>query len=277
MDRNKQLAIFVVVSLLLHVAVIEFTPRRQLEAPTKPARKVAPVPIEVRKQQIAELLAKPPAPDPDPEPVPERAPVPEPAPAPAPAKKPLKQPQSKPASQPKPPKPAAEPEAKKPEPEAKPTEPKKPAPLVLSNVALNGGVAVQTGEQTNLFGDPSVDARGFKRDGPDAPRVSQPEATAEQKAPEKVVIVPPKAQNQVQGVYPNEHRELGRVVRVTLQLHVDADGKVAKAEVTKGDLEAFNVEAKRAVEGLRFSPATKNGQPIAYKVKWTVVFLPQGS
>ena len=100
MDRNKQLAIFVVVSLLLHVAVIEFTPRRQLEAPTKPARKVAPVPIEVRKQQIAELLAKPPDPDPDPEPVPDPAPAPEPAPAPAPAKKPPKQPQSKPASQP---------------------------------------------------------------------------------------------------------------------------------------------------------------------------------
>ena len=63
---------------------------------------------------------------------------------------------------------------------------------------------------------------------------------------------------------------------MTLQLHVDADGKGARA-VTKGDLEAFNVEAKRAVEGLRFSPATRNGQPIAYKVKWTVVFLPQGS
>jgi len=40
MDRNKQLAIFVVVSLLLHVAVIEFTPRRQLEAPQSQPEKL---------------------------------------------------------------------------------------------------------------------------------------------------------------------------------------------------------------------------------------------
>jgi TonB family protein len=274
MDRNRKLAIAVLVSALLHVGIVELAPRRDIQPPKRTPTRAAPVPVEVRKEQVRlarqAVEAEVPAPEPPPvETPPEVTPPPKPKARPKPKAKAPKAEAPKPA-----PKPAAKPE---PKPEAPPPEPaRKPAPLVLSNVALNGGVAVQTGSESNLFGDPSVDAKGWKREGPDAPRRPGSEAGAEA-VPEKVVIKPPKPKNQVQGTYPPEHRDLGRVVRVSLQLQVDAEGNVIDAKVLKGDLPAFDAEAKRAVAGLRFVPATRNGKPIPYPVKWTVVFLPEGT
>jgi TonB family protein len=271
MDRNRKLAALVLVSALLHVGIVELAPRRDLAPPARTARREKPVPVEIRKEQVrlVQEAAKAEAPKPEPVPAPEPAPEPPKAqPKPPPKERPKAE---APKPEPKPePRPEPKPQAPAPEP------PKKPAPLVLSNVALNGGVAVQTGAESNLFGDPSVDARGFKREGPDAPRAPGGDGGGATE-PEKVVIKPPKPKNQVQGTYPPEHRDLGRVVRVSLQLQVDAEGNVVDAKVLKGDLPAFDEEAKRTVRGLRFEPATRNGTPIPYPVKWTVVFLPEGT
>lgn len=270
MERNRKLAIAILASALLHAGIVELAPRRDIQPPKRTPPRAVPVPVEVRKEQVrlAQQAVEAEAPPPEPEPPPPVAPPPRPKAPPKPkaeAPKPANKPEPKPAPRPEP------------KPEAPPPEPaRKPAPLVLSNVAMNGGVAVQTGAESNLFGDPSIDAKGWKREGPDAPRRPGTDDGGEP-APEKVVIKPPKARNQVQGTYPPEHRDLGRVVRVSLHLQVDAEGNVTDAKVLKGDLPAFDAEAKRAVAGLKFVPATRNGMPIPYPVKWTVVFLPEGT
>jgi TonB family protein len=145
---------------------------------------------------------------------------------------------------------------------------------VLSNVSLTGGVAVQTGGESNLFGDPSVDARGWKKKGPDAP--SGPAGGGGEAAPERrVVVVAPKPLNDVKGRYPEAHRDENRIVRVELVLRVDDAGAVVDARVLKGDKPAFDDESRRTVQQLRFKPATRDGAPIPYELKWTVVFIPE--
>ncbi len=273
MARNRKLAALILVSALLHFGIVELAPRRDLTPPARAPRREPPVPVEVLRQQVrlVQEAVQAETPEPKPEPVPEPPPQVKPPPRPKDQPKPPPKPQAqKPAPKPDTPSPEPKPEKAAPEPA------RKPAPLVLSNVALNGGVAVQTGSESNLFGDPSIDAKGWKREGPDTPRRPGSGDDGEP-APEKVVIKPPKPKNQVQGTYPPEHRDLGRVVRVSLQLRVDAEGNVVDAKVLQGDLPAFDAEAKRAVAALKFVPATRNGTPIPYPVKWTVVFLPEGS
>jgi TonB family protein len=266
----------VLLSILLHGAVVGLTPRQE-QAPRqyrKEERK--PVPLNVRKEQVRlieqdlkpaeEPVAAPPEPKPEPRPEPKPAPVRKP-PKPKTEQPPPEPPRPEPAPKPKP---------------AEEAPAKKPAPFVLSNVALGGGVAVQTGGDSNLFGDPSVDARGWKREGPDAPgrKGSGGDGSGSGSGngtPEKVVIRPPVPLNQVKGEYPREFRDLNRVVRVQVELMVNDKGEVGDVTIRKGDLPAFDDEAKRTVQRLRFKPATRNGMPIPYKVKWTVVFLPEGN
>lgn len=277
MERNRILAALVLVSALLHVGLVVFSPRRDLTPPPRVPKREAPIPVEVRRQQIqlARQAVEAEAPKTEPEPAPEalKPEAPKPAPKAPPKERPKPEAKKPPPARPEPkPETAPKPQAEAPEPA------RKPAPLVLSNVAMNGGVAVQTGSESNLFGDPSVNAKGWTREGPDAPRrPAGTEGGGGSATEEKVVIKPPKPKNQVQGVYPPEHRDLGRVVRVSLQLQVDADGNVVESKILKGDLPAFDAEARRAVAGLKFVPATRNGTPIPYPVKWTVVFLPEGT
>jgi TonB family protein len=90
------------------------------------------------------------------------------------------------------------------------------------------------------------------------------------------VIRPPELTADAKGRYPEAHRDLSRVVRVQLVLALDASGDVTGVEVAKGDLPAFDEEARRTAMRLRFKPATRDGAPIPYKIKWTVVFIPEG-
>jgi TonB family protein len=275
MGRRAEIALGVLASVLLHLGLVLVAPLPARDEPLSP-RKRPPkaLPVEVRREKaklladeqkkadevVADLVkAEPPKPVPTPEP-----------PKAAPKKQPPKKKE--------PPKPA-EPPRETPRPDLPPapagaTPGAKPAPFVLSNVSLSGGVAVQTGSESNLFGDPTVDARGWKKKAPDAP--TGPVGDGAAPAPERrVVVVPPKPLNDVKGRYPDELRDENRIVRVELLLKVDATGTVADARVLKGDKPPFDAESKRTAAQLRFSPATRDGAPIPYELKWTVVFIPE--
>lgn len=264
---GRRLLLTLIASAAIHAAFVLLAPKHAPPAPHPYKERPRPVAVSVQRQAQKRAEAAPaaePRKEPEPKPEPRKAPEPKPeAPKPPPKEAP-----PPPKAEAPPPPPAAEPPA-----------PKKPAPMILSNVALNGGVAVQTGSSSNLFGDPTKDAAGFAG-GRDAPRTGgdgtgtgSGNGTA---APRKVVVRPPEAMNSVKGVYPEAQRDLGRVVRVELLLTVNAGGEVVDVSVRNGFAPAFDEEAKRTVRKLRFRPATRDGVPIPYEVKWTVVFLPEG-
>ena len=278
MGRRAEIALGVLVSVLLHVGLALWAPVSSRDEEPAPKKKPKALPVEVRREKsklladqqkkadevVADLV---------------KAEPPKPVPTPEPPKAPPKQPPKKqPPKRQEPPKPA-EPPPEAPRPDLPPapagaTPGAKPAPFVLSNVSLSGGVAVQTGSESNLFGDPTVDARGWKKKAPDAP--TGPVGDGAAPAPERrVVVVPPKPLNDVKGRYPDELRDENRIVRVELLLKVDASGTVADARVLKGDKPPFDAESKRTAAQLRFSPATRDGAPIPYELKWTVVFIPE--
>ena len=257
---GRRLMLALIASLAMHVAFALLAPKHVPPPPRPYRERMKPVSVSLHRQN-AKAETKPKAeakkpPEPRPEPPKPKAEPPKPKPEPPP-----------------PPKEAAPPPKEAPQPA------KKLAPFVLSNVAMNGGVAVQSGSESNVFGDPTRDAKGLET-GRDAPRAAGPAGSGTggsgTAAPKKIVVKPPEAQNEVKGVYPEQHRDLGRVVRVELLLQVNAAGQVVEVAVRKGDLPAFDEEAKRTVRLLRFKPATRDGVPIPYQVPWTVVFLPEG-
>lgn len=261
------------VSLSIHVGVVLVAPRKAPPPPSIAKKVQKPVPVSIRKEQIQRLEKEMEPKPPEDKPKPPEAPKPKPA---------EKKPETvKPAEQKPVQKPAQPPPAQKPaeQPPSAPVD-NKPKPFVLKNVSLKGGVAVQTGEDSNLFGDPSVDAKGFKK-GIDAPLLPGGETGGGggggAPAKEQVVIRQPKALNDVKGEYPPEYRDLRRVVRVELILTIDEKGDVRDVKVKKGAEPEFNESAMRAVRQLRFEPATRNGTPIAFNLKWTVVFIPEGN
>jgi len=201
-------------------------------------------------------LPKPEPPKPPEPPPPKPEPEPEVAEAPKPKPKPKRKRRK---GQPKRKKPAAAPKPE-PAPEVAP----EPAPLVLSNLGLTGGVAVQSGEE-DIFGDPSVAATKENTRPP-------PEVDEAPKGPPKRVA--PRVVKRANGSYPDDAPHLGRVVEVTLRLQVDEEGKVAKIHVVKGAGAAFDREARKTARRLRFKPGTLDDVPTPMWVPWVVVFEP---
>ncbi len=264
---GRRLLLMLIASMAIHAAFVLLAPRHAPPAPRAYKPRPAPVAVTVHRQQAKAQAeaAKPEPPKPEPKPQPRPEP---PKPKVEPPKEPP--PQAPPEAKPQPPSPP---------PAETPPPPRKPAPLVLSNVALNGGVAVQTGTQSNVFGDPTKDAAGFQggKDAPQAPAQAGNPAPAPAPAPpKKVVVKAPEIETNAKGLYPPEHRDLGRVVRIELLLEISPAGQVVNATVRKGDLPGFNEEAVRTARRLRFKPATRDGVPIPYEMAWTVVFLPEG-
>lgn len=199
-------------------------------------------------------LPKPEPPKP-PEPPPEtKKPEPEVAEAPKPKPK-----RKRRKGQPKRKRPAAAPK-----PEPTPQVAPEPAPLVLSNLGLTGGIAVQAGDE-DLFGDPSVAATKENTRPP-------PEVDDAPTGPPKRVA--PRVVRRATGSYPNDAPQMGRVVEVTLRLQVDEEGKVGKIFVVKGAGAAFDREARKTARRLRFKPGTLDDVPTPMWVPWIVVFEP---
>ena len=248
------LAAAAVIHGLLALFIASIPPRPVVEPKAKKVDRYAK--LEAIREKVE--LPKPEPPKP-PEPPP---PKPEPEVAEAPKPKPKSKPKAKRKrrkGQPKKKRPAAAPKPK-PAPEVAP----EPAPLVLSNLGLTGGVAVQAGDE-DVFGDPSIAATPENTRPP--PQVEEAPA-----APPKRVA--PRIVRRASGVYPNDAPHLGRVVEVTLRLQVDEEGKVAKIHIVKGAGAAFDREARKTARRLRFKPGTLDDVPTAMWVPWVVVFEP---
>ena len=238
---------------LLAIFIASIPPRPVVVPEAKKVDKYAK--LEAIREKVE--LPKPEPPKP-PEPPPEAKPEPEVAKAPKPKPKP-KAKRKRRKGQPKRKRPAAAPKPK-PAPEVAP----EPAPLVLSNLGLTGGVAVQAGDE-DIFGDPSIAATAENTRPP-------PEVDEEPAGPPKRVA--PRVVRRATGTYPNDAPHLGRVVEVTLRLQIDESGKVAKIHVVKSAGAVFDREARKTARRLRFKPGTLDDVPTAMWVPWVVVFEP---
>jgi protein TonB len=73
-------------------------------------------------------------------------------------------------------------------------------------------------------------------------------------------------------LYPLALKEKGISGRVVLEATVDTAGKISKAKVIESSDPGFSEAALKAIRQWLFSPATKNGQPIATKVQVPFAF-----
>jgi TonB family protein len=127
------------------------------------------------------------------------------------------------------------------------------------------------------LGDPSVVATPQTTTPPDeGPRGDGP-PDAEGTAETEVSFTPPQVIKRVKGVYPSNAPRLGRVVRITLSLRIDASGKVIRSRVVSAPSmvgKLFNAEALRVVKATRFSAARRGGAAVAHSIRYVVEFTP---
>jgi TonB family protein len=74
--------------------------------------------------------------------------------------------------------------------------------------------------------------------------------------------------------YPEAARQLGMASSVLLQLTIDATGAVIEAEVLESGGQAFDDSAREALLRSRFTPATRDGQPLTARIRYQYAFVP---
>jgi TonB family protein len=72
--------------------------------------------------------------------------------------------------------------------------------------------------------------------------------------------------------YPEEARELGLEADVPLELEIDKDGKVRSVKVLEAAGHGFDEAAESAARALLFTPAKRQGEPVASRIHFTVSF-----
>ena len=89
-------------------------------------------------------------------------------------------------------------------------------------------------------------------------------------------ITLPRPKTEVNASYPeralNEH--ITDTVTVSLLLEIDVDGKVRRASVLEPRGHGFDEAALTAAQALEFEPATRDGRPIAARIKYRYIFTP---
>jgi len=116
---------------------------------------------------------------------------------------------------------------------------------------------------------------------PPAPKAAEQEVTGEPfLAPAGTVFVDeydtePKIVHQTPPKYPRGARGAGVQGEVALLVGVDASGNVIEATVARG-VPALNGSALAAVRNWRFSPATRNGKPVAVRIPVPIRFTLTG-
>jgi protein TonB len=73
--------------------------------------------------------------------------------------------------------------------------------------------------------------------------------------------------------WPEEARRAGIEGHVLLSVVIDAQGDVTEVKVLRGPGYGLEAAAARAVRGIKWKPATQNGQPVATEIKYTYTFL----
>jgi len=87
-------------------------------------------------------------------------------------------------------------------------------------------------------------------------------------------ITPPHATYSPNPEYPAEEQDSHRAGTVTLQLIVGTDGLPRSISVSVSLSTAFDAAAVDALKKWKFSPATKNGKPIAVSIAVQMSFHP---
>jgi TonB family protein len=85
-------------------------------------------------------------------------------------------------------------------------------------------------------------------------------------------FTPPALVEKVEAVYPPEAERAGLTGAVTLELIVDADGRVTDATVLAPAGHGFDEAALAAVRQFRFAPGMADGKPVPVKVTYRYVF-----
>lgn len=84
----------------------------------------------------------------------------------------------------------------------------------------------------------------------------------------------PKAKTQPQPTYPPQALADGREADVTLQIDIDAEGRVTAAEVIKPAGYGFDEAAREAALTLTFEPAEVDGMPSPIRIEYLMRFRP---
>jgi protein TonB len=88
-----------------------------------------------------------------------------------------------------------------------------------------------------------------------------------------VTLVKPKRLSALQPDYPSILKAQGVEGNVVVLVSIDEKGQVTRVKILKGSgYDAMDTSAKRAAAKERFSPARRNGEPIAYTLKYTYRF-----
>jgi len=262
---NKGKWAWIGISLLLHGGLSLIALTLEQKAPPAPEKKDPLAQVRIQNDKVE--LPKPPPPKIEKkEPPKAEPPKPEPKKAEAPKKTPPKKQKLK--KKPKKKRRAVVKKKKvanKTPPQVVPST--APAPLVLSNVSLGGGIAVVQGDD-DIFGDPESSRKGIKT----APSVKpEPVGVENPKPPKKLKKVLPKpfSSNPRQVPWPSDLPNRNEQFRVKLSLLVNTKGRVAKVTIVSGVGEPFDSAARKFAKKLRFTPATgERGQPIPYPVPW---------
>ena len=95
-------------------------------------------------------------------------------------------------------------------------------------------------------------------------------------AAEAPTVIPPRLKVNSSAAYPEQalRERLYREVAVPLLLEVDAEGRVRGAELLEPQGHGFDEAALTAAKQLVFEPATRDGRPIAARIKFRYVFAP---
>ncbi|MDR3765081.1 MAG: energy transducer TonB [Acidobacteriota bacterium] len=102
-----------------------------------------------------------------------------------------------------------------------------------------------------------------------APEAQQAAASAVEVTDE---ITPPRLREVATPEYTPEAKKLKIEGQVTLQIVINKKGEVVDAKVVKGIGHGLDENAVAAVKEWRYSPAEKDGEPIAVKLEVTVDF-----
>ncbi|MCO4763455.1 MAG: TonB family protein, partial [Myxococcales bacterium] len=154
-----------------------------------------------------------------------------------------------------------------------------PAPLVLSQVYGGaGGVQVAAGD-SDVFGDPALDARDARPDArPGGTGDGTPTDDDEDKPglaeERKVTIEHARPRQTCRVKWPTDTATARRIVEVQLLLTVTTKGRVAKAKVLRSMGAVFDAAAVAALTACPFKPGTRNGRPFRDRVPFVVEFRP---
>ena len=93
-----------------------------------------------------------------------------------------------------------------------------------------------------------------------------------QPAPTPPPATPPAVATYVQAEYPQAARDAGREAAVDLEIVIGPDGLVRDARVVTPVGDGFDEAALAAVRQFVFTPATKDGQPVAARIQYRYTF-----